>query len=158
MKLSKTSNTSNHLEKQIKDNLKLPNEQFIAVDKKIIDKISDLQTSDKQTKSSINKFFMMLSNLTSTIQMHQTFINGCKNEKHQELLLNDDKFNPIKEKLISEIKAQLKPDDLTSCNINYLSNKISAIKSITQDHNKLISGLQIDKHIDDTLINENIWN
>eukprot|EP00957_Ditylum_brightwellii_P203107 15333251-Ditylum_brightwellii.AAC.1 len=47
LKLSKTSTMADHLEHQISKNNKSSNKQLIAVDKKIAEEISILQTSDK---------------------------------------------------------------------------------------------------------------
>eukprot|EP00957_Ditylum_brightwellii_P117144 8934060-Ditylum_brightwellii.AAC.1 len=113
LKLSKTSNMADHLEQQISENIKFTNNQLIAVDKKIADKISDLQISGKQTKRSVNKFAMTLSNLNSTLQLHQNFINSYNKEGHCNLLLHNANFHKFKEKLTSGIKEMLKPDDLT---------------------------------------------
>eukprot|EP00957_Ditylum_brightwellii_P111746 8523083-Ditylum_brightwellii.AAC.1 len=76
-------------------------------------KISFLQTSDKQTKRSINEFAMASFNLNSTLHLHQTFINSYSKEGNSDLLLHDVKFTKFKEKLTSEIKGTFKPNNFT---------------------------------------------
>eukprot|EP00957_Ditylum_brightwellii_P096363 7339054-Ditylum_brightwellii.AAC.1 len=111
----------------------------------MVEKISVLQTSNKQTKHSINKLATTLSDLNSTLHLHQNFINNYSKEGNSDLLLHNVKFTKFKEKLTSEIKETFKLDNVTNCNINNLSNKLSAIDSITQDHNKILSNLQINR-------------
>eukprot|EP00957_Ditylum_brightwellii_P015807 1190531-Ditylum_brightwellii.AAC.1 len=136
LKLSKASNMANHLEQQISKNIKFTNDQLIAVDKKIAEKSPN---------------YKLLTNKPSTPSMSLPHYN---NKGHHNLLPHDVDFHKFKEKLTSEIKEMLKPDDLASCDIKDLSNKLSTINSITQDHNKIISDLQIAKHVDNTITND----